>query len=72
MLRASQCKAKEDFLVNVRLKLVDLLLKGNYHKDAKKQLDKYLAQRKTSGYGISYEIRSWLEQDWYKIGREHV
>lgn len=67
LLRAVKCKTKDDFLVKIRLKLVEELVKRKFYALAAQQLHIYCKTRlaNNSSWKPSDEIRFYMGEEWY-------
>lgn len=68
LLRAISCRTKDDFLVKIRLRLVDELVNRQIYGLAAQQLRLYCKTKLTNNntWQPSGEIRTYLEQAWYR------
>ena len=68
LLRAIKCRTKDEFLVRIRLKLVEELVNRKVYDLAAMQLRLYCKTKlsNNSTWQPPGEIRSYLEQAWYK------
>ena len=68
LLRAIKCKTKDEFLVKIRLRLVEELVNRNAYNLAAQQLRLYCKTKlaNNSTWQPSGELRSYLEQAWYR------
>lgn len=68
--KALSCKSPKKMLVKVHERLARLLIETKQYIYAKKEIQEVLEIRKNEGWKINDEILFWLEQDWYKNGKE--
>lgn len=68
LLRAIKCRTKDDFLVKIRLRLIEELISRRYYSYAAQQLQLYCKTKlaNNSIWKPSEEIRFYLRQEWYK------
>lgn len=71
LLRAIHCKTKREFLVKIRLRLVEELVKRQDYYHASQQLRLYCETKlaMNSNWKPSGEIRHFLEESWYRQDR---
>ena len=64
LLRAVNCKTKEDFLGRVRMKLADFYIKREQYDLAKNQIDIATKTYLSHGWSLPYQLESWIHQPW--------
>jgi hypothetical protein len=64
LLRAVNCKTKEDFLGKVRIKLADFYIKREKYDLAKNQIDIATKTYLSHGWPLPYQLDSWIHQPW--------
>lgn len=64
LLRAVNCKTKEDFLVKVRIKLADFYIKKEKYDLAKYHIDIATKTYLSHGWPLPYQLESWIHQPW--------
>lgn len=64
LLRAVNCKTKEDFLGKVRIKLADFYIKRNQYDLAKNQIDIATKTYLSHGWPLPHQLDSWIHQPW--------
>ncbi len=64
LLRAINCKTKEDFLVKVRIKLADCYIKRERFDLAKNQIDIATKTYLSHGWPLPDQLESWIHQPW--------
>lgn len=71
LLRAIHCKTKDDFLVKIRLRLVDEFVRRQVYDHAALQLRLYCKTKLAvnNNWQPTGEIRNYLEQPWYRLHR---
>lgn len=67
---ACLCKAlslnqKDDFTVNIRLELAELLIKTNEYESAKYEINRVVSFKNSQGHKINDNIKRLLTMDWY-------
>ena len=64
LLRAVNCRTKENFLGKVRIKLAAFYIQRNQYDYAKYQIDKIIQGYHQQGWHIPYEVDCWVHQSW--------
>jgi len=64
LLRAVNCKTKDNFLGKVRIKLATLYIQRNQLDYAKYQIDKVTQCYLSQGWHLPYEVDCWIHQPW--------
>ena len=64
LLRAVNCRTKEDFLGKVRIKLADFYIKKEQYGLAKNQIDIATKTYLSHGWPLPYQLESWIHQPW--------
>lgn len=64
LLRAVNCKTKEDFLGKVRIKLADFYIKREKYDLAKNQIDIATKTYLSHGWPLPHQLDSWIHQPW--------
>lgn len=63
--KALSLKTQEDFLVNTRKKLADLLIAQNKYQEAKTEIEKIISARGKNNWSIPKQVIDWTKQSWY-------
>lgn len=66
LCKALSLKTPDEFLINTRQKLTEILIKQNKFKEAKTEIEKILWIRKDNNWKIPKQITEWTKQSWYK------
>lgn len=66
LCKALSLKTPNEFLINTRQKLAEILIKQNKFKEAKTEIEKILLARNNNNWKIPKQISEWTEQSWYK------
>lgn len=66
LLRAVNCRTKDEFLQKIYLRLATVFLEKRYCSDAAFYLNKHIEAKKKSQSTPSYEVTNLLKQNWYK------
>ena len=66
LLRAVNCRTKEEFLGRVRIKLADLYIKKGQYDLARNQIDIATKSYLELGRRIPNEIDNWIHQSWFE------
>jgi hypothetical protein len=66
LCKALSLKTPNEFLINTRQKLTDILIKQNKFQEAKTEIEKILLARNDNNWKIPKQISEWTEQDWFK------
>lgn len=66
LCKALSLKTPNEFLVNTRKKLAEILIKQNKFQEAKTEIEKILLARNDNKWKIPKQISEWTEQDWFK------
>jgi len=64
--RALTCNAKEEFLVNIRIELAELLIQEEMYSEAKLEVEKSYEVRALHGWRIPSKILAWRKADWFQ------
>ena len=64
LLRAVNCKTKDNFLGKFRIKLATLYIQRNQLDYAKYQIDKVTQCYLSQGWHLPYEVDCWIHQPW--------
>ena len=64
LLRASHCKAKEQFIGKIRIQLASLYISRNDLARAKYHIDKVVRTYLSQGWRLPYIIRDWTRTSW--------
>lgn len=64
LLRAVHCRAQENFLGKVRIRLAQLFIQRNQYEFAKFQIDRITQCRLANGWTLPYEVECWIHQPW--------
>lgn len=64
--RALTCNAKEEFLVNIRMELAELLIREEMCAEAKSEVEKSCEIRTLNGWKIPSKMSVWQKADWYQ------
>ncbi len=64
LLRAVNCKTKEEFLGKVRIKLADFYIKREKYDFAKYQIDIATKTYLSHGWPLPYLLETWIHQPW--------
>lgn len=64
--KALSCNSPSGFLVKVREKFIDTLLKLNYFNEAKNELDILIRTREKNGWSVPGKILSLKNAEWYQ------
>ena len=67
LCKALSLKTPDEFLINTRQKLAEILIKENKYQEAKTEIEKLLLARKENNWKIPKQITEWTEQSWYEI-----
>ena len=65
LCKALSLKTPDEFLINTRQKLAEILIKQNKFREAKTEIEKILLVRIENKWKIPIQISEWTEQDWY-------
>ena len=65
LLRAADCRTKEEFLLNVRLQLTYLFLNGHDYANASYQLHKYVAEKARQKKMLSRDVWHLTQESWF-------
>ena len=65
LLRAVNCRTKEEFLGRVRINLADIYIKKEQYDLARNQIDIVTKTCLSFGRRIPYEIENWIHQPWF-------
>lgn len=66
LCKALSLKTPNEFLINTRQKLAELLIKENKFPEAKTEIKKIISVRNDNNWKIPQQLTEWTEQDWYK------
>ncbi len=66
LCKALSLKTPNEFLINTRQKLAELLIKENKFQEAKTEIVKIISTRNNNNWRIPLQLTEWTEQDWYK------
>lgn len=66
LCKALSLKTPNDFLINTRQKLAEILIKQNKFQEAKTEIEKILLARNDNKWKIPKQIAEWTQQSWYK------
>lgn len=66
LCKALSLKTPNEFLINTRQKLTEILIKQNKFQEAKTEIEKILLARNDNNWKIPKQISEWTEQDWFK------
>lgn len=65
LCKALSLKTPNEFLINTRQKLAELLVKQNIFQEAKTEIEQILLARSENNWKIPRQLTEWTEQDWY-------
>ncbi len=65
LCKALSLKTPNEFLINTRQKLAEILIKKNKFEQAKTEIEKILLARNENNWKIPKQIVEWIKQDWY-------
>jgi len=65
LCKAVTLNSKEDFLIKVRTKLAELLIKKSMFTEAKFEIEKSSKVKLEKGWPISNQIKEWQHSQWY-------
>ncbi|MCX7985708.1 MAG: tetratricopeptide repeat protein [Bacteroidales bacterium] len=63
--KALTINAPEEYLINVREKLVQILLSKRMYDEAKTEIENIISTRKKNNWKLPYRVRQWLLEFWY-------
>ena len=66
LCKALSLKTPDEFLINTRQKLAEILIIENKYQEAKTEIEKLLLARKENNWKIPKQITEWTEQSWYE------
>ena len=66
LCKALSLKTSNEFLINTRQKLAELLINANKFQEAKTEIEKIISVRHENNWKIPQQLTEWTEQDWYK------
>jgi hypothetical protein len=64
--RALTCSTKEEFLVNIRIELAELLIQEEMYSEAKFEIEKSYEVRALHGWRIPSKVLAWRKADWFQ------
>lgn len=64
--KALSLKTPEDFLVKLRVRFAEILIKKQMYNEAKTEILKVIDTRKKHDWKLPNKITDWTKQDWYK------
>ena len=65
LCKAVTLNSNEDFLINVRTKLAQILIKKSMFAEAKYEIEKSTKVKISKGWPISNQIKQWQNAEWY-------
>lgn len=66
LCKALSLKTPNEFLINTRQKLAEILIEKNKFQEAKTEIEKILLARNDNNWKVPKKILEWTEQDWFK------
>ncbi len=66
LCKALSLRTPNEFLINTRQKLAELLIKEKKFQEAKTEIVKIISARNENNWKIPQQLTEWSEQDWYK------
>lgn len=63
--KALSCKAADEFLINLRQKMVTWFIDNNMFDEAKTEIEFIIKAREANEWKIPPQINNWLSQTWY-------
>jgi len=66
LCKALSLKTPNEFLINTRQKLTEILIKHNKFQEAKTEIVKILLTRNENNWKIPKQISEWARQEWFK------
>lgn len=66
LCKALSLKTPNEFLINTRQKLAEILIKQNNFQIAKTEIEEIISARTENKWPIPKQITEWTEKDWYK------
>ncbi|HOV84699.1 MAG TPA: hypothetical protein PLE52_07865 [Paludibacteraceae bacterium] len=65
LCKALSLKTSDEFLINTRQKLAEILVRQNKFQEAKTEIEKILSVRKENHWKIPRNLSEWTEQSWF-------
>ncbi len=65
LCKALSLKTPNEFLINTRQKLTEILIKQNRFQEAKTEIEKILLVRNNNNWNIPNQISEWIKQPWF-------
>jgi hypothetical protein len=65
LCKALSLKTPNEFLINTRQKLAEILINESKFQEAKTEIEKILSARNDNNWKIPQQLSEWTEQDWY-------
>jgi hypothetical protein len=66
LCKALSLKTPNEFLINTRQKLAEILVNESKFQEAKTEIVKILSVRKDNNWKIPQQLTEWTKQEWYK------
>lgn len=66
LCKALSLKTPNEFLINTRQKIAEILIKESKFQEAKTEIEKILSTRNDKNWRIPPQLTEWTQLDWYK------